>query len=214
MPCCDRFLRINAGAKDAMGREVGAAATSSSRYSASGASRWTRRRASSPARSRSSGWASADRASVRTAFTRCGSLIRLGLSISSSTRTPSAVSSTETPRRPVASSKRILTGVTRRWRRAAAWASGRHASRPLPSTSSSSSWCERANGHPEELELVLGSGLLAWRPDAHAAVRRHLLVTPVKILFDDATGARRLRGRDRGRRSRRLETQEPTIRSE
>ena len=25
----------------------------------------------------------------------------------------------------------------------------------------------RANGHPEELELVLGSGLLTWRPDAH-----------------------------------------------
>ena len=45
-----------------------------------------------------------------------------------------------------------------------------------------------ANGHPEELELVLGTGLLAWRLDPHAAVRRHLLVTPVKILLDDATG--------------------------
>ncbi len=45
-----------------------------------------------------------------------------------------------------------------------------------------------ANGHPDELELVLGSGLLGWRPDAHPTVRRHLLVTPVKVLFDDATG--------------------------
>jgi hypothetical protein len=45
-----------------------------------------------------------------------------------------------------------------------------------------------ANDHPEELELVLGSGLLTWRPDAHPAVRRHLLVAPVKILLDDSTG--------------------------
>lgn len=45
-----------------------------------------------------------------------------------------------------------------------------------------------ANGHPDELELVLGTGLLAWRPDADTAVRRHLLVRPVKILFEDTTG--------------------------
>jgi hypothetical protein len=45
-----------------------------------------------------------------------------------------------------------------------------------------------ANGHPEELELVLGTGLLTWRPMNHAPVRRHLLTTPLKVLFDDTTG--------------------------
>jgi hypothetical protein len=57
-----------------------------------------------------------------------------------------------------------------------------------PSTDPLFSTYVSANGHPDELELVLGSGLLAWRPDAHPAVRRHLLVTPVKVLFDDVTG--------------------------
>jgi len=45
-----------------------------------------------------------------------------------------------------------------------------------------------ATGHSEELELVLGNGLLAWSPDAHPKVRRHMLTVPVKILFDDDTG--------------------------
>lgn len=45
-----------------------------------------------------------------------------------------------------------------------------------------------ANGHPEELELVVGTGLLAWIPDQHPKVRRHLLTTPAKILLDDDSG--------------------------
>jgi hypothetical protein len=42
-----------------------------------------------------------------------------------------------------------------------------------------------ATGNPEQLELVLGVGCLAWAgPD----VRRHLLTAPVGIRFDDDTG--------------------------
>lgn len=46
----------------------------------------------------------------------------------------------------------------------------------------------RATGHPEELELILGIGYLAWRPDNHATVRRHMLTCPAGIYFDDDTG--------------------------
>ena len=46
----------------------------------------------------------------------------------------------------------------------------------------------RASGHPEELELVLGVGCLAWKPDDHAPVRRHMLTCPAGINFDDDTG--------------------------
>ncbi len=42
-----------------------------------------------------------------------------------------------------------------------------------------------ATGNPEELELVLGVGCLAWAPPG---VRRHLLTAPVGIRFDDDTG--------------------------
>ena len=42
-----------------------------------------------------------------------------------------------------------------------------------------------ATGNPEELELVLGVGCLAW---AGPQVRRHLLTAPVGIRFDDDTG--------------------------
>ncbi|OZM79790.1 hypothetical protein CFP66_24200 [Pseudonocardia sp. MH-G8] len=45
-----------------------------------------------------------------------------------------------------------------------------------------------ATGHPEELELVLGAGLLAWNPDRHPKVRRHMLTIPVKVHFDDDSG--------------------------
>lgn len=45
-----------------------------------------------------------------------------------------------------------------------------------------------ATGHPEELELVLGAGMLTWRPATQSPVRRHLLVTSVTIRFDDDTG--------------------------
>jgi very-short-patch-repair endonuclease len=46
----------------------------------------------------------------------------------------------------------------------------------------------KATGHPEELELVLGTGLLAWTPVDHAKVRRHMLAVAVKIVFDDDSG--------------------------
>jgi hypothetical protein len=45
-----------------------------------------------------------------------------------------------------------------------------------------------ASGNPEELELVVGTGCLAWSPREHPPVRRHLLTAPVAIHFDDDTG--------------------------
>ncbi|MFL6119733.1 AAA domain-containing protein [Actinophytocola sp.] len=42
-----------------------------------------------------------------------------------------------------------------------------------------------ANGNPEELELVIGVGSLAW---AAPGVQRHLLTAPVGVRFDDDTG--------------------------
>jgi hypothetical protein len=43
-------------------------------------------------------------------------------------------------------------------------------------------------GRPEELELVLGTGLLLWQPDGHDRVRRHLLTVPIRLTFDDQSG--------------------------
>ncbi len=52
----------------------------------------------------------------------------------------------------------------------------------------------KVTNHPEELELVLGTGLLAWDPaGGHTRVHRHLLTVPVEIVFDDATGRLRVR---------------------
>jgi REase_MTES_1575/AAA domain len=45
-----------------------------------------------------------------------------------------------------------------------------------------------ATGSPEELELVVGAGCLAWAPAGHPEVRRHLVTAPVTIDLDDATG--------------------------
>lgn len=41
---------------------------------------------------------------------------------------------------------------------------------------------------PEDYELVLGIGCLAWAPEEHDKVRRHTLVTPGIIDFDELTG--------------------------
>lgn len=46
----------------------------------------------------------------------------------------------------------------------------------------------KATGHPEELELVLAVGCLAWRPENHLPVRRHMLTCPAGIHFDDDSG--------------------------
>lgn len=40
----------------------------------------------------------------------------------------------------------------------------------------------------EEFELVLGVGCLAWAPEQHDRVRRHVLVTPAGIALDESTG--------------------------
>lgn len=46
-----------------------------------------------------------------------------------------------------------------------------------------------AANHSEELEFVLGIGLLSWNPgDGHPAVSRHLFTLPVEIRFDEQTG--------------------------
>jgi hypothetical protein len=45
-----------------------------------------------------------------------------------------------------------------------------------------------AGANPEELELVLGVGCLAWTPPGRPTVQRHLLTAPVGIRFDDDTG--------------------------
>ncbi|MFC3688585.1 AAA domain-containing protein [Aquipuribacter hungaricus] len=46
----------------------------------------------------------------------------------------------------------------------------------------------RSTAQPEEFELVLGVGLLGWRPLGHETVRRHLVTSPCAIDFDAATG--------------------------
>ncbi|KGN29911.1 hypothetical protein N802_10200 [Knoellia sinensis KCTC 19936] len=46
----------------------------------------------------------------------------------------------------------------------------------------------KATSHTEELELVLGAGLLAWRPEDHPAVRRHAFTVPVIATMDDSSG--------------------------
>ena len=55
-----------------------------------------------------------------------------------------------------------------------------------------------AGGHAEQLEVVLGCGLLSWHPEGHAAVRRHLLTVAVTITFDDDSGHHRRRRPRRG----------------
>lgn len=45
-----------------------------------------------------------------------------------------------------------------------------------------------ATSRLEDLELVVGTGLLAWKPERHAAIRRHLLTTTATITFDDDSG--------------------------
>ncbi len=46
----------------------------------------------------------------------------------------------------------------------------------------------KVTNHPEELELILGIGCLAWMPPGYQPVRRHLMTSPASIAFDDDTG--------------------------
>ncbi len=45
-----------------------------------------------------------------------------------------------------------------------------------------------ATGNPEELELVVGVGCLAWAPPGHPEVRRHVVTAPATITLDDDSG--------------------------
>lgn len=45
-----------------------------------------------------------------------------------------------------------------------------------------------AGSRLEEFELVVGIGCLAWMPEGHPRVRRHLLTAPAAIRFDDDSG--------------------------
>jgi very-short-patch-repair endonuclease/DNA polymerase III delta prime subunit len=47
----------------------------------------------------------------------------------------------------------------------------------------------RAEAHGEEFELVLGIGCLAWEPENHDQVQRHVITAPVSISLDDTTAA-------------------------
>lgn len=71
-----------------------------------------------------------------------------------------------------------------------AWAEKERADRPVRElyTGLFSTYVKVTN-HPEELELVLGFGCLAWKPAAHLPVRRHVITSPAAIAFDDDTGA-------------------------
>jgi very-short-patch-repair endonuclease/KaiC/GvpD/RAD55 family RecA-like ATPase len=42
--------------------------------------------------------------------------------------------------------------------------------------------------HAEQFELVVGVGLLAWRPSAHDPVSRHLFTFPAAVDFDEQSG--------------------------
>ena len=42
--------------------------------------------------------------------------------------------------------------------------------------------------HPEEFELIVGTGCLAWRPRDAEPARRHVLTSPASIQFDEDTG--------------------------
>lgn len=46
----------------------------------------------------------------------------------------------------------------------------------------------KAADHSEEFELVVGVGCLAWRPENHEQVQRHVATAPIAISFDENSG--------------------------
>ncbi|RAV11216.1 ATP-binding protein IstB [Mycobacterium colombiense] len=46
----------------------------------------------------------------------------------------------------------------------------------------------KSTDHSEEFELVVGVGCLAWRPDDHEQVQRHVATAQIAITFDEASG--------------------------
>lgn len=72
----------------------------------------------------------------------------------------------------------------------AAWAEKERTDRPVRDlyTELFSTYV-KVTAHPEELELVLGIGCLAWKPPGHHPLRRHVMTSPATITFDDDTGS-------------------------
>lgn len=52
---------------------------------------------------------------------------------------------------------------------------------------------ERVQGAPEDLEVLLGVGLLSWNPLDHPEVQRHLVTMPAEIHYNDADGSLQVR---------------------
>jgi very-short-patch-repair endonuclease/DNA polymerase III delta prime subunit len=46
----------------------------------------------------------------------------------------------------------------------------------------------KSTDHSEEFELVVGVGCLAWRPENHEQIQRHVATAQIAITFDEATG--------------------------
>ncbi|MCX5042425.1 AAA domain-containing protein [Aldersonia sp. NBC_00410] len=46
----------------------------------------------------------------------------------------------------------------------------------------------KSTDHSEEFELVVGVGCLAWRPEGHAQVQRHVATAQVAVAFDESSG--------------------------
>ena len=46
----------------------------------------------------------------------------------------------------------------------------------------------KSTDHSEEFELVVGIGCLAWRPDNHEQVQRHVATAQIAITFDESSG--------------------------
>ncbi len=83
-----------------------------------------------------------------------------------------------------------LTDVHARWHEQwAAWAERELQDRPVRELYKTLFAMQvTVTGHTEELELVLGVGALAWAPDGHPPVRRHVLVGAATLALDDDSG--------------------------
>ena len=46
----------------------------------------------------------------------------------------------------------------------------------------------KLGAHPEQLELVLGVGLLAWKPGEGPSLSRHVLTSPASVALDETSG--------------------------
>ncbi|MDR6316029.1 AAA domain-containing protein [Actinoplanes couchii] len=88
--------------------------------------------------------------------------------------------------RVVESYRRWLTGWT-------AWAERERTEKPVRDAYSVLFTMQQDEAsNPEERELVLAVGCLAWRPENHPPVRRHLITVPVGIDLDPASGTLRV----------------------